>query len=85
MSRAEGESELGGSNDRQGEQSEIDAYRSVLGALRELRPNDLDVALKLKDTKIRVLGNRTLEEAILEGDSDKAMRYLQSISGGQNG
>lgn len=72
-------------SDAPGEQPESEAYRKVLDALGELRPDDLDVALKLKDTAIRVLGDRTLEEAIRDGDSDMALRYLQSISGGQNG
>lgn len=67
----------------QGPDSE--AYRQVLEALRELRPDDPDFALKMKDTPIRELGDRTLEEAVRAGDAEKALRYLQIISGGQNG
>ena len=61
------------------------AYRRVLEALRELRPDDPDVALTMRHTPIRVLNNRTLEEVVRAGDADKALRYLQSISAGQNG
>lgn len=67
----------------QGPDSE--AYRQVLEALRELRPDGPDVALKMKDTPMRELGSRILEEAVRTGDAEKALRYLQIISGGQNG
>src|SRR5690606_20073859 len=43
------------------------------------------VALTMRVTPIRELGNQTLEQAVLAGEAEKALRYLQSISGGQNG
>lgn len=61
------------------------AYRQVLEALQQLRPNDKSVALTMRVTPIRELGNQTLEQAVLAGEAEKALRYLQSISGGQNG
>lgn len=64
---------------------EREAYRKVLEALAELRSNDPDLAIRLTDTPVRALGNRTLEQVIQSGEVDKALRYLQSISGGQNG
>ena len=60
-------------------------YRQVLEALQELRPDDRNVVFKMKSTPIRALGGRTLEEAVLSGDAEKALRYLQTVSGGQNG
>lgn len=39
----------------------------------------------MKTIPIRELGNRTLEEVVLSGDAEKALRYLQLISYGQNG
>lgn len=61
------------------------AYRQVLDALRQLNPDELDVESRMKDTSIPALGNRTLEEAVLAGDAEKALRYLEAISTGWNG
>ena len=43
------------------------------------------VAFHLKNTPVRVLGGRTLLETVRDGDLEKALRYIQSISSGQNG
>lgn len=68
-----------------GEHPHCAGYRQVLEALQDLRPGDRDVALTMRATPIRELGSRTLEEAVLAGDGEKALRYLQTISAGQNG
>lgn len=60
-------------------------YNRVFLALHGLRGDVRDAAYHMKNTPIRVLGQRTLFEAVRDGDTDKALRYLQSISGGQNG
>lgn len=60
-------------------------YNRVFLALMSLKPDVRDAAFHMKNTPIRVLGQRTLFEAVKDGDTEKAMRYLQSISGGQNG
>ncbi|ALN90171.1 hypothetical protein LG3211_1195 [Lysobacter gummosus] len=39
----------------------------------------------MKNTPIRVLSHRTLFEAVKDNDSQEALRYLQTISGGQSG
>lgn len=59
-------------------------YNRVFMALVSLKPDVRDAAYHMKNTPIRVLGQRTLFEAVKDGDTEKAMRYLQSISGGQN-
>ena len=60
-------------------------YNRVFLALVALKPDVQDAAYHMKNTPIRVLGQRTLFEAVKDGDTEEAMRYLQSISGGQNG
>lgn len=42
-------------------------------------------AFHFKNTPVRVLGGRTMLEAMLAGDNEKVARYLQMASGGQNG
>ena len=39
----------------------------------------------MKTIPVPELGNRTLQESVLAGDSDEALLYLQAISGGHNG
>ena len=60
-------------------------YRRVLDALRELNPDDHQIARRMKGTRVPELGNRTLEEAVLAGDAEKCLRYLELISTGWNG
>lgn len=60
-------------------------YNHVFLCLLSLKPDVRDAAFHMKNTPIRVLGGRTLFEAVKDGETDKALRYLQSISGGQNG
>lgn len=61
------------------------SYRRVLYALRELNPYDQQIGRRMKDTRIPELGNRTLEEAVLAGDAEKCVHYLELISTGWNG
>jgi len=51
----------------------------------EIQSDPEKVAEHMKETRIRVLGDRTIEEALSDGDVGKVLRYLQTISGGQNG
>lgn len=60
-------------------------YNRVFMALVAIKPDVRDAAFHMKNTPIRVLGQRTLFETVQNGDTGKALRYLQSISGGQNG
>ena len=60
-------------------------YNRVFQALVILKPNIRDAAFHMKNTPIRALGQRTLFEVVRCGDTDRALRYLQSMSGGQNG
>ena len=60
-------------------------YNRVFQALLGMKPEVHDAAFHMKNTPIRVLGQRTLFEAVRDGDTAKALRYLQSVSGGQNG
>lgn len=60
-------------------------YNRVFLSLVSLKPDVGDAAFHMKNTPVRVLGQRTLFEAVKDGDTEKVLRYLQSISGGQNG
>jgi len=60
-------------------------YNRVFLALVSLKSDVRDAAFHMKNTPVRVLGQRTLFEAVKDGDTEKALRFLQSISGGQNG
>lgn len=60
-------------------------YNRVFLGLVNLKPDVRDAAFHMKNTPVRVLGQRTLFEAVKDGDTEKVLRYLQSISGGQNG
>jgi|GEM_PF-4336116 len=62
-----------------------ESYDLVLAAMLE-SVSDPEVAkFHLENTKIRVLGDRTLAQAINAGEATKALRYLQTISSGQSG
>ena len=66
-------------------QEALREYNRVFLALLELKRDVADAAFHMKNTPVRVLGQRTLFEAVRDGHAEKAMRYLQSLSGGQNG
>ncbi|KRA16806.1 hypothetical protein [Lysobacter sp. Root604] len=66
-------------------QQRLDELARVLKRLRELRPDPLAAAFHFKNTPIALLQHRTLLEAVRDGDTLSALRYLQSVSGGQNG
>lgn len=60
-------------------------FNKVFLALLHVQQDPVKAAFHLKSTPIRVLGQRTLLEAVKDGDEDKALRYLHTISDGQNG
>lgn len=69
----------------QSTQARLRDFNRVFLALASMKADSSDVAFHMKNTPIRVLGQRTLFEAVQDGDTEAALRYLQSISGGQNG
>ncbi len=66
-------------------QERLGDFNKVYLALLELQSDTKRAAFHMKNTPIRVLGQRTLFEAVKDGDAEKALRYLLTISGGQNG
>ena len=60
-------------------------FNRVFQALLEVKADEKRAAFHMMNTPIRVLSQRTLFEAVRDGDVDKALRYIQTISGGQNG
>lgn len=66
-------------------QDRLSDFNKVFLALRDLQSDAATAAFHMKNTPIRVLGQRTLFETVRDGDAEKALRYLRSISGGQNG
>ena len=58
---------------------------AVIRMLMALNPDPERVAKQMKEARIRVLGGRTIEEAMSDGEFGKVLRYLRTISGGQNG
>lgn len=60
-------------------------YNRVFQTLLRVKPNLTDAAFHVKNTPVRVLGQRTLFDAVKDGDTAKASRYLLSVSSGQNG
>lgn len=66
-------------------QRHLRAFAGVFARLLELRPDPIAAAFNMKNAPIRVLNNRTLFEAVKDNDSQEALRYLQTISGGQSG
>ena len=66
-------------------QCSLSAFAGVFARLLELKPDPVAAAFHMKNTPIRVLSHRTLFEAVKDNDSQKALRYLQTISGGQSG
>lgn len=57
----------------------------VFGRMLELRTDPATAAFHMKNTPIPILNHRTLFETVAKHDSERALRYLQSISGGQSG
>lgn len=66
-------------------QDRLGAYAAVFARLLELRSDPVAAAFHMKNTPVWVLRHRTLFETVRDGDASKALRYLQTISGGQNG
>ena len=63
----------------------LDEVREIIELLGGLNSDPDAVLTHITNTPIRVLDNRTLLQAVADGDVDKARRYLRSISGGQAG
>ncbi|MDO5506330.1 MAG: hypothetical protein Q4F49_08615 [Pseudoxanthomonas suwonensis] len=53
--------------------------------LREIISDEQRLVEHFQNTPIRVLDGRTMAQALAAGDGEKVLRYLQTISGGQNG
>lgn len=66
-------------------QERLHDYCRVFIALVSLGHDMKRNAFHMKNTPIRLLGYRTLFEVVKDGDTDMAIRYLDSISTGQNG
>ena len=66
-------------------QKKLGNFVDVFDQLLKLRPDVATAAFHMKNTPIRVLNHRTLFEVLRDSESEKALRYLQSISGGQSG
>lgn len=66
-------------------QRRLGAFAEVLDWLLVITPDVESAAFHLKNTPIRALKQRTLLETIGDGEYEKALRYLQTIVGGQNG
>jgi hypothetical protein len=65
-------------------QDRLRDYARVFTSLVSVNSDLKSTAFHMKNTPIRVLGHRTLFEAVRDGDTAKAMRYLDTISFGQN-
>ncbi|WP_057920484.1 hypothetical protein [Lysobacter capsici] len=66
-------------------QKKLGSLADLFDRLLELNPDAATAARHMKNIRIRVLANRTLLEAVKDNESEKALRYLKSISGGQSG
>jgi len=66
-------------------QRRLGELAEVFGRLLELRADPATAAFHMKNTPVAILNHRTLFEAVATHDSERAVRYLQSISGGQSG
>lgn len=66
-------------------QKKLDLFAEVFDQLLALNRDTTTAAFHLNNTPIRVLNYRTLFEVLRDSDSEKALRYLQSISAGQSG
>lgn len=73
-------------SERQDENAKITyAPDAVLRMVRSLISDNQVADRHVRTTPIRVLGGRTIAEALKDGDAIKVLRYLRTISGGQNG
>lgn len=66
-------------------QQRLRPFVSVFESVLELRSDAGLAAVHMTATRIDVLGHRTLFDTVRDGDAGKALRYLQTISSGQNG
>ncbi len=66
-------------------QERLSDFNRVFLALLELQSDPVRAAFQMKNTPIRVLNQRTLFQAVKDGDVEPALRYLQTVCAGQNG
>lgn len=66
-------------------QHRLHEVRAAFLVTAELHESDADAAQHFRLTPIRVLGHRTMLQTVADGDLEKVLRYLRTISGGQNG
>lgn len=62
-----------------------DETSAVLRVLMSLNSDSEMTIRHMREVPIRVLRGRTIAQAVADGDAHKVLRYLQTISGGQNG
>lgn len=66
-------------------QKKLNHFAEVFDRLLDLNPDAATAAFHIKNTSIRVLDQRTLFDVLQDNESEKALRYLQTIAGGQSG
>lgn len=57
----------------------------ISAVLFEMKRASQDVLLQMGRVPVRVFNGRTMLQVIGAGETDKVLRYLQSIASGQNG
>lgn len=66
-------------------QQKLSAFADVFDRLLDLNPDTATAVFHIKNTSIRVLGERTILDLLRDNEAEKVLRYLQTVSGGQSG
>ena len=66
-------------------QRKLTDIRGIAAVLSEMKGESPDVLVQLGKAPVRALHGMTMLQAIGAGETGRVLRYLQSISGGQNG
>lgn len=66
-------------------QKKLSSFADVFDRLLDLNPDTAMAVFHTKNTPIRVLGQRTILDLLRNNESEKVLRYLQTVSGGQSG
>ncbi|KQZ59122.1 hypothetical protein ASD53_05960 [Lysobacter sp. Root559] len=66
-------------------QKKLSSFADVFDRLLDLNPDTAMAVFHTKNTPIRVLGQRTILDLLRDNESEKILRYLQTVSGGQSG
>lgn len=67
-------------------QAGLAVWKRVLDLMESVIPDDdLRLAFHARNTPIRLLEGRTIVESVSAGNGEKVIRYLQTVSFGQNG